>query len=330
MRCLSAFFILFLVLAVAGRPIDGAVAGGGEWLSSALVGPDEPFSLEIRHRPFPVRAGRDVIARLVLEYPAAMQVNLPDLTGRFAGLSALGMYREVDDKVDADMVREIFHYRLRPDPEADAYRLAPFALSVGDAAADQVRRWVITRPHFFASIPLPSPSADPGLIEHPLDISPVWSRRLLDILPFIALVPLIGAGGWLIWRRRRRPVPGPCPAATALRQLALLAGRDYPGQQLYREFYVELTLIVRRYIELAHGIQAPEQTTPEFLAAAASHQAFDRPTLALLRSFLEAADLVKFAAHPAGREAAATAMATARSYIEADSGVVRQREEAVS
>ena len=62
-------------------------------------------------------------------------------------------------------------------------------------------------------------------------------------------------------------------------------------------FYVELTAIVRRYIERTKGIHAPEQTTQEFLQEISRRKDFPAEQSRRLRSFLEAADLVKFAAH---------------------------------
>ena len=77
-------------------------------------------------------------------------------------------------------------------------------------------------------------------------------------------------------------------------------------------------LVVRRYIERAHLIHAPEQTTQEFLAAAAKHPRFTPEVLALLKTFLESSDLVKFAGQDATPQLADTAVATARNYISTD------------
>jgi len=62
------------------------------------------------------------------------------------------------------------------------------------------------------------------------------------------------------------------------------------------QFYVELTAVVRRYIERTTGIRAPEQTTEEFLREISQANTFNRDTNERLRNFLESADLVKFAA----------------------------------
>ena len=67
-------------------------------------------------------------------------------------------------------------------------------------------------------------------------------------------------------------------------------------------FYVELTGIVRRYIERTTGIRAPEQTTEEFLREIGRGATFNGATRQRLTNFLEAADLVKFARHQPRQE----------------------------
>ncbi|MBN1852681.1 MAG: hypothetical protein JW829_08150 [Pirellulales bacterium] len=63
-----------------------------------------------------------------------------------------------------------------------------------------------------------------------------------------------------------------------------------------KQFYVELTGVVRRYIERTKGIRAPEQTTEEFLREISGQATFQPDENRRLRAFLESADLVKFAA----------------------------------
>jgi hypothetical protein len=61
-------------------------------------------------------------------------------------------------------------------------------------------------------------------------------------------------------------------------------------------FYVELTGVVRRYIERSTGVHAPEQTTEEFLREIVQNAVFSSAEQQRLRDFLKSADLVKFAA----------------------------------
>ncbi|MCA1810259.1 MAG: hypothetical protein LC725_12570, partial [Lentisphaerae bacterium] len=108
------------------------------------------------------------------------------------------------------------------------------------------------------------------------------------------------------------------PRARALYELQRLMSAGLPGSGKVKDFFVELTMIVRRYIERAHAIRAPEQTTEEFLAGVAGDTRFREEVLEKLREFLKAADLVKFAAWHPEDAAIERAVSTARDYIETE------------
>src|SRR5207253_620970 len=65
----------------------------------------------------------------------------------------------------------------------------------------------------------------------------------------------------------------------------------------FEEYYVQLSAIVRRYLEDGFHVRAPEMTTEEFLAAATSDGRLIATHRRLLGEFLSQADLVKFARH---------------------------------
>ena len=81
------------------------------------------------------------------------------------------------------------------------------------------------------------------------------------------------------------------------------------------QFYVELTAVVRRYIERTTGIRAPEQTTEEFLREISQANTFNRDTNERLRNFLESADLVKFAAFRPRHEDVEESFSRAKIFI---------------
>ena len=112
-----------------------------------------------------------------------------------------------------------------------------------------------------------------------------------------AALGAVVAGLWWLRRRPRAIPPPPTPTELAAREFAALAQTDHLARGDFQSWYVEVTLIVRRFLERTHGIRAPEQTTDEFLRAMRSHPEIAAETKEALRAFLEAADLVKFAAH---------------------------------
>jgi hypothetical protein len=124
--------------------------------------------------------------------------------------------------------------------------------------------------------------------------------------------------GWLTRRHfKRKQVAAAVvlsPEELAQMELEILA-RSGLAETDVVQFYVELTAVVRRYIERTTGIRAPEQTTEEFLREISQANTFNRDTNERLRNFLESADLVKFAAFRPRREDVDESFSRAKLFI---------------
>ena len=81
----------------------------------------------------------------------------------------------------------------------------------------------------------------------------------------------------------------------AYEELRKLVSEDLPNKGKTKLFYQRISGILRHYIENRFGINAPEQTTDEFLAGLEKKQDFAMKYKALLNTFLNHCDLVKFA-----------------------------------
>lgn len=107
--------------------------------------------------------------------------------------------------------------------------------------------------------------------------------------------------GFLLYRllnrdKRVRPGPPPRPAhEVAADALERLRRRGLVQAGALKEYYSELSDIVRTYLEQRFEIRAPEMTTEEFLLATARSGRLVGPHRALLADFLSESDLVKFA-----------------------------------
>ena len=134
----------------------------------------------------------------------------------------------------------------------------------------------------------------------------------------VAAAVLVAVVVWLFWWRRksiegvkvRILTPGELASAALdkLRESRL-------GQRDAKLYYVELTGIVRLYIERTTGIRAPEQTTEEFLREITRCETFACEQSVRFRNFLEAADLVKFAARRPGPEDIEESFARAEDFV---------------
>jgi hypothetical protein len=136
-----------------------------------------------------------------------------------------------------------------------------------------------------------------GLIEPP-PVRPEWYRdwRLWSFL--ILVLALLTALAFHLVRRRphipKATAPTP-PWEIAYQRLRELDMRNLPRAGKYGIFFVDLSAILRYYIEDRFHVHAPEQTTPEFLAALADSRILDEDHQRFLDRFLHLSDRVKFA-----------------------------------
>ena len=135
----------------------------------------------------------------------------------------------------------------------------------------------------------------------------------------LALAGLMYLGHWL-WKRRKR-TPEERAAATPLRPahvLALEELAEVKEKKLWqsghvKEYYSEITEVVRRYFERRYQIPALEETTDEILEAVRPHIPAD--LIATVDSMLRSADLVKFAKQQPGVSEHEAAMTTAYDIV---------------
>ncbi len=144
----------------------------------------------------------------------------------------------------------------------------------------------------------PAPGGEPTeeLIK---DIAPpVWvfpyPTWMVVTAGVIVLLVIVGAA--LLIRRwiKNRPVPEPpTPRSIALRELERLRGEVKPLDPY--AFSIAVSEVLRTYVGAAYRLHAPQQTSPEFLAAISDSPKFSDSDRKLLAEFLEHCDLIKFA-----------------------------------
>jgi hypothetical protein len=81
-------------------------------------------------------------------------------------------------------------------------------------------------------------------------------------------------------------------AYQALKELAL---KNLPQMGKIKEYYIELSNIVRFYLERRFSIKVPEMTTEEFIEFMHTSDCLNGDQKKLLKNFLNSCDLVKFA-----------------------------------
>ena len=143
---------------------------------------------------------------------------------------------------------------------------------------------------------------------------PWWARHW----PWFAVGVLVLAGtvgGLLVWLRRADQRARTTAFERAIERLERLQRRGLPGSADLDAWYVELSDIVRRYIEARFGLRAPELTTEEFLAEAGRSAELTPSHRSLLSAFLERCDRVKFARYSPGDTESHEALQLARQFL---------------
>ncbi len=134
-----------------------------------------------------------------------------------------------------------------------------------------------------------------------------------------------GAAMWTLLRRARRrradrgevAVPPHVKAMRALQRLRN-APRTTPAQ--IEAFYVEVSAVLRTYLEQRFGLHAPERTTEEFLRELEASDGLAKEHRRELERFLSQCDLVKFAAIVPGEREHVTTWELAAAFVDATRG----------
>ena len=155
-----------------------------------------------------------------------------------------------------------------------------------------------------------------GLARWPVP-TPYW---LLAVLGTIALLALLIGLAVAYWRRRAQAPPTPPilppPHEVALAALRALQAKGWIESGNTEPFYVDLSGIVRRYLESRFELHAPERTTEEFIREVSTSRTLRQDHQSLVVDFLTQCDLVKFARHQPGADDMRNAMAAAERLVQ--------------
>ena len=290
-----------------------AVAGACALPASGAVTADlskNGIALTVTASPDRVDVARDFEVTVKAVVPRGQTLSLPDLRDRFVGFSVAEDFAE-EPVVDADgNTTLVSSWRLVPKPCEKVYKLAPFVF------AD-----FYTAPVYFDGPAAREPVTGGIEVDPKKDLPPLsWKLVRTCAIALLALATLV-VGVWWTVRKILQKVREHrmSPIERAMLELDRLLKKGLPGRGRYKDFYVELTMVVRRYIQRRHDVRAPNLTTDEFLRAAAENPAFTREAIADLKQFLESADMVKFAGVEATPEMADSATGKARDYLTTDS-----------
>jgi hypothetical protein len=162
-------------------------------------------------------------------------------------------------------------------------------------------------------------NSEPAILENlrwahaPSDGLPIWAWVVL-----LMLAAGLGAGVFFWLRRKRREAEEAAQAARPAHEKALEALAALRGQlseNNYMAFIIEVSRILRVYIQDRFELRAPHRSTEEFLAEASVSERLSPEDQELLGDFLRQCDLVKFAKRSAALRQMETLFRTAEQFV---------------
>jgi len=279
-----------------------------------------PVRLRVRVEPARPRLSDEPTLTVTVDYEKGVTIQKPPF-GESLGDFVIRDFREPLPRVEGD--REILEqvYTLEPTRSGEL-AVWPIPLTFTDTRADgDGKEHTIQTEGLTVEVESVIDSEAPSLGElrpaaGPMELPEVETSGLWWL--FGVLLAAI-AGAVLLWRRRKRRRKIDEAQQLSPRELAYLELERLLEQELaerdVKRFYVELTGLVRRYIERTTGILAPEQTTEEFLAEISREETFAPDERGRLGRFLESADLVKFAAYEPRKEDLQESFERAKAFV---------------
>jgi len=283
-----------------------------------------PVKAEVRVWPAKPTLDDSIYLRLDVTAPAGIRVDAPF---QEAGDERMGRFRVIgftkDSEHGADgSDHQIQTYTLEA-PTSGKHRVPPLRLEFTDgrgsgSAAKPQELLTEEVPIEVAPVKEGAATGELRPAAGPLDPD-VGGVPWMWILLAASGAMVIAAGSVLAFRayrvRRRRALQRSA-YDDAIAKLRALESHGAPADTDADAWFVELSAIVRTYLERRYVIRAPELTTEEFLQVASHAKELTGDHRGLLTSFLERCDRVKFAGYRPDAQESIDTLAAARGFVE--------------
>jgi hypothetical protein len=285
-----------------------------------------PVKATVRIWPSKPTLDAELFVQLEVDSEAGVTVDLPFQeagVGRFR----VEHYERDSQRLANGHAVQLQTYTLVA-PSSGRHRVPPFRIEMLDArtattgsgsAAANEKKEVLTEEVSLqiAAVDISKSNADLRPAAGELDANvgqwPWWYYALGGMLVIWLVLGVVLIGRL---RARKKIVRKLTAYDNAVSRLANLEASGAPASNSADPWFVELSSIVRRYLEDRYDIAAPDRTTEEFLVEAAKAPELTSDHRALLSAFLDRCDRVKFAGYqPEGEESLATLKA-ARGFVE--------------
>jgi len=285
---------------------------------------DETFTPVMEITPEPPGIGDVVMLRLSIEVPADLLVNFPRLDANLGAFAVTGQ-RALEPDTEAVERREwVQQYRLEPETTGDLV-IAPLTITVQNPTTLEAIE-VSTLETTVQVASVVQPGTDLREIKDILPPVPLPSlgSTYSKVLPVIIGL-LLAAGLFVFWWKRRHGMPEviafheKAPHQAALDALTALRSETPSDKAGIERFHIQLSDVLRCYLQEGLAVAAPIKTTEELLADTALAGGPYNDISDLVSEPLSQCDLVKFARHRPSGDAMQDALENVVAFVEQSS-----------
>ncbi|MCK5563751.1 MAG: hypothetical protein KAJ07_00770 [Planctomycetes bacterium] len=247
--------------------------------------------------------------QLVATSADGYKVRFPELDSPENAIDDLDLIETArsDDKLDENNnVISTIRYRFEPFATGNL-QLPPMSVVFYAPDDPEKKTEIVTEPVDIQIDPVLDMAEDAGpqladiedVMKIPVSLTLIW-------LAVAALVIIIAIVAYLLWKKKNAPVEV-VRAFKSAHQLAFeklhqLLAQNLLSQGKIKLFYIGISNVLRYYIEHRFNINAPDQTTEEFLAELSSANTLSMTDKDYLTEVMHHCDLVKFARHDPSSE----------------------------
>ncbi|MDB5115562.1 MAG: hypothetical protein JWQ79_1054 [Mucilaginibacter sp.] len=253
---------------------------------------------ESKLQSYTIKIGEQTKLFLIVHQPVKEHVNFPKLLDTITGKVQVAGANKPDTSIDQNDHNRITVTRSYNITSFDAgtYTIPPFDFGAGIAKTNELTLQVQT-----VKVDTTKSIYD---IKQPLVVSYTFFDWLRDHWVWVVIgLVIVGLIVWLIYYLKSRPKNEPVikivkpviPIHTiAINKLRELRAKKLWQQNEVKQYYIEISDIIREYLEKRYDIKTQEKTTDEILTSLKYRDITDEYSN-VLNQVLTLSDLVKFA-----------------------------------
>jgi hypothetical protein len=305
-RIIIRLFAIFLFFAfqISSSPVLFSVTKnvGDVRELGRVESPDGLVQARLTVTPAKPRLSDTIILRLEVDADMSVKIDMPDFGDSIGTLKISEINEEVNSVLAQKEKRNLVIKTIPTQSGITPIWSLPITYYARQSDSPNKNKVVVLRAEFIEidSVVPPDSATLEGLgsgYELLLFEGNLFWRVIVIVV--LVLAVLVFFLVWVIYRRKQpEREPELSPQQIALKRIAeLIDGRLYEVD--VKSFFIELSGIVRWYIEQQTSIRVPELTTEEFLKEISQNRriknTISNELTDKLKLFLESADMVKFA-----------------------------------